>query len=216
MSIWPLLDKVLREYNAKYSLIDVPINVDELRLILEPLSKVDRMYYEEIECDTEHVLASVMFYTAGLGLYSGKGTYARIQYVRNLNLCWKRFAVCKEMYQCVLDDTNEKRTNSTVRFLAVVDRLSSDFYEVLADENDAEVDVRQAYSTELIAELFALETLFPYELRRKFFDAYDEHKITDYQLAYRFKIPEEMVNFCMKNDTYSSSVQRGRDLIDCI
>lgn len=212
MTIWKPVDDILKWYNDTHSLIKVPISIDVLREKMEEMAVVDRVIWEEVGCETEHVIAQVTFHKAALGLYAGTGDYARIQYVESQNLCWRRFIMCKEMYQCILDDTQEKRTINTAQVITLIDNLSSDLVDVLANED--EDDGRQAYNTELFAEIFAIETLFPYELRRTFFGDYDENKITDYQLAVRFRVPQDIVKEAMTNATYSSAIARGRALVD--
>jgi len=210
MSIWQPVDEILLWYHKTHDLKLVPISVSKLREKMEPMASVDKIYWEEVDCETENVIAQVSFYEASTGVYAGNGEYARIQYVRSNNDCWSRFVICKEMYQCILDDTKEKRTGDRNKVLALIDNLSSDFIDVLAGE----VDVREAYNTEIIAEVFAIETLFPYELRRKYFNDYDVGRISDYQIAVRYKLPEEVVREVMTNATYSSAIHRGRELVD--
>lgn len=76
-------------------------------------------------------------------------SHAEIRYVDNLNECWRRFAVCKELAHLVMDE------NQGMRAATVEDQLAMAY----AISNDAKPDVE--LSSEQFAWFVAAELLLP-------------------------------------------------------
>lgn len=192
---------VLAEYHATHDLRDVPILVDHLRPMMEQRGFADRIVWEEYDFPAKNIAAMVSFYQAAMGTYIRIGDYARIQFSKYLNLCWQRFAVCKEMYHTILDAGQATRVTD----MAGLHKLS----ESLVSYATTRMSDFPPYDTEGEAEILALETLFPLELRLHHKKAYDEGLVTDYQLALRYRIPEEYARMGMYVN-YISSIERAR------
>jgi hypothetical protein len=205
MSLFDPVNAVLKRYHAQFDLTNLVIKVDDLRSIFEELGYVDTIIWERFNFDSKFILAQIQTYRAKSGVYKDKGTYARIQYSFNLNLCWRRFVVCKEMYHCLIDDTVEKRISSTAELLKLSEYLSDEFLEILAGEAGDSA----AFDTEKLAEIFAIETLFPMELRRTLCDPLDANEISEAQIAERYKVPVFYVKQGMRPE-YFSAVLRNR------
>lgn len=184
-----LLPVVLSAYHEQYSLRDVPIAVDYLRPIFEERGWVDRIYWEKFLFESAHIFAQVQFYRARSGVYGAEEDCALIQFSSSLNFCWSRFAICKEMYHALIDKDGSTRITTTQDLL----KLS----EVLVSESSARLAAFSPYLSEGAAEILALETLFPFELRLHYESRYREGEITDHQLATRFRIPEEYARMGM-------------------
>jgi len=212
MSFFSPVDAVLKKYHAEHDIREVEISVDLLKPIFQDIGYVDKIIWERFDLHTDIILAQIKTYKQNHGVYTEAGKYARIQYSSVLNHCWTRFILCKEMYHCIIDDDNQNKTRTTDELILLADHLTNSFLEVLSDEQD-EIETFHPYETERSAEIMALETLFPIELRRVHLDDYDAGLITDYQLALRYKIPEAYVQLAM-SDRYFSSVLRGRILVD--
>lgn len=207
MSLFDPVNAVLSRYHEKHDLTQLIIKVDDLRPIFEELGYVDTIVWERFNFDSKYIAAQIQTYQAQSGAYKDKGTYARIQYSFNLNFCWRRFVVCKEMYHCLIDDTDQKRIASSEALLKLSAYLSDDLLEILAGEADD--DVTAAVDTEKLAEIFAIETLFPMELRRSLCDPLDANEISESQIAERYKVPVEYVRQGMRPE-YFSAVMRNR------
>jgi len=212
MSFFDPVDLVLSQYHAAHDLKKVEISVDKLRPIFEQNGYVDRIYWEKINLETQFILAQIKTYDIPSSLYGNHDTYARIQYSRALNYCWTRFVLCKEMYHCMIDRPEANRTRNTDDLILLSDHLTNSFLEVLADEQE-DTDTFLPMDTEKSAEIMALETLFPIELRTHHCEAYDKELITDYQLALRYKIPQNYIQLAMSS-AYFSAVARGRNQVD--
>ena len=205
MGILKSVGSVLEAYHHYNDLGQVEVSVNKLRPIFEDQGYVDKIFWEKFLFDSKFILAQIKTYEADKGFYPGSGSYARIQISKNLNYCWTRFVLCKEMYHCILDKKIENRITSTDGLLTLSEYLSSELLEVVADENETFIP----FATEKLAEICAIETLFPFELLRVHCDDLDEGKITHRQLALRYRIPEDYVQIAM-SAKYFSAIGRGR------
>lgn len=191
-----LVPSLLTSYEATYGFRDVPIAVDYLRPMFEERGWVDKILWEEFLFDSEHIFAQVQFYQAQMGVYAGVGDYARIQFSSALNFCWRRFAICKEMFHAIIDRDQATRITTSDQLLKLA--------ELLVSPSSASMQQFSPFETEHQAEILALETLFPFELRSHFEERYRNGEITDHQLAIRFRIPEDYARMGMYPVYYQS------------
>jgi len=197
-----ILHGVLSQYHQQYGLADVPIKVDFLKPMIEERGCVDRIIWEKYDFEAKNIAAQISFFEAEMGVYAGVGQYARIQYSSSLNFSWQRYVVCKEMYHCIIDaSANDRVTN-----MAELNKLA----EYLVEGPSSAVEPFQAHSTEDFAEILALETLFPMELRTHHRADYDAGKITPLQLALRYRIPQGEARAAMYPN-YFASIQSLRE-----
>jgi hypothetical protein len=198
-----LVPSILGSYRKTYGLRDVPIAVDHLRPMIEERGWVDRIVWEEFDFPSKHIKAQVQFYKGNMGVYSGQGDYARIQYSSSLNFCWQRFAICKEMFHAFIDKNPKDRITTTPDLLKLAEMIVSD--------SSAFVQDFSPFDTEQSAEVLAVETLFPFELRERYEDRYRAGEISDRQLATRFRIPEDYARQAMYPSYFESirDVRRG-------
>ena len=196
------LPSILKQYHEAHDLRDVPVLVDHLRPMIEERGFADRIIWEAYDFPATNIAAQVSFYQGALGVYAGGGDYARIQYSASLNRCWERFAVCKEMFHCILDADPTNRVTGMDALL----KLS----ELLVSDASATLEAFAPHDSEQFAEILALETLFPLELRWHYREAYGAGLITDHQLALRYRIPEQYARVGM----YSNYIQRIEGLRD--
>jgi hypothetical protein len=192
---------ILSAYHSKHDLTQAPVKIDDLKPIFEERGYIDRIIWEEYDNPVKNIAAQIGFYKASLGIYKGDGDYARIQFSSSLNMCWKRFAICKEMYHCLIDN------NSTARITNTTDLMK--LAEFLVRNEPSVIEHFEPHDTEQLAELLALETLFPMELRQHHKADYDAGSITAHQLALRYRIPETYTEIAMYPN-YFASVQLRR------
>jgi len=191
-----LLPSLLTDYRNAHGLADVPIKADLLRPFVEQRGVVDRIVWEEFDYNSQTVLAKVEFYREHMGVYAGEGTYARVQYNSSLNFCWQRFVLVKEMCHCLIDDATASRVSDMQNLMKLGQMLVAPTY--------ASLEAFPPHESEHMAEIVAVETLFPIELRSHHKAAYDEGTVTDYQLALRYRIPEQYVRFAMLKNYYET------------
>lgn len=170
--------------------------------MIEERGFADRIVWEAYDFPATNIAAQVSFYQQQIGVYAGNADYARIQYSSSLNLCWSRFAVCKEMFHCILDIDANSRVTDFNGLMKLSELLVSDVASHLTDY--------QPHDTEQDAEILALEVLFPLELRRHHLEDYRKGLITDYQLALRYRIPEEYARLGMYAH-YVDQIERMRE-----
>lgn len=93
----------------------------------------------------------------------------------DLNNCWKRFVLCKEIFHIILDseeDWNSSLEDHLINFHGGITELES--------------EVSGSAQAELLAEIAAMEFLFPYKERI----ALNKNGYVDYSaIAERYKIP---------------------------
>lgn len=191
-----ILPDILTQYHQIHDLKQVPILVDPLRQIIEGRGYADRIFVERFLYESKLVIARVEFYRGEMGVYAGVGNYARVQFSNALNVCWTRFAVIKEMYHCLLDSHPANRVTDISGLMKLGQMLVSDSYATIEDY--------PPHHTEEWAEILALETLFPIELRSYHKEAYDKGEISPFELALRYRIPEMYVRQGMLKGYYES------------
>ncbi|WP_176498011.1 hypothetical protein [Sphingomonas sp. HMP6] len=200
-SLDEVLFGVLAQYHRQHDLTQVPVKVDLLRPMMEERGFADRIIWEKYDFAVRNIAAQIAFFRGAMGVYAGAGDYARIQYSSGLNFCWERFVLCKEMYHCIIDNSIGNRVTN----LADLMKLA----EYLVDDTVSTLEPFSPHGTEQDAEILALETLFPLELRQTHQPDYDAGKITDHQLALRYRIPEQYARLAMYPN-YNSVIKRIR------
>lgn len=204
-----VLSEVLAEYHEAHDLLKIPIKVVGLTPILTKRSGLARIFLESYDLPNggkpDQILARVMVHKKGTGAHPEiDGDYARVQYSSAINLSLRRFAVCKELWQVILDQTKEERVGD----IETLTRLG----QWLFSEDAFRVEDFKPGNTEFEAEILALETLFPLELRSRpeFMDALDNGKLGLNDLADQFKLPPHYVEQAMSDFYFSwASEQRG-------
>jgi hypothetical protein len=206
LAIDDLLLSVLTEYNRHHDLTQVPIKIDHLRPMMEARGFADQIIWEKYRFAVRAIAAQIAFFKQDMGVYRGMGDYARIQYSSDLNFCWERFVICKEMYHCIIDTNLKNRVTNMTDLLKLA--------EYLVDDTVSNLEPFSPHGTEQQAEILALETLFPLELRLHHQADYTANKITDHQLALRYRIPEYYARLAMYPN-YTRIVQgiRGNKLV---
>jgi hypothetical protein len=202
-----LLLSILSQYHLDHDLRKVPVKVDVLRPMMQDRGFVDRIVWERYEFAARNIAAQISFFDGSLGVYSGNGDYARIQYSSSLNFCWERFVLCKEMYHCILDASPKTGVSNLNDLLKLAEYLVADTVSSHAPFDP--------HGTEQDAEILALETLFPFELRSHYLQDYADGKITDHQLALRYRIPQEYARMAMYPN-YNNVIReiRGSKLVN--
>jgi hypothetical protein len=95
-----------------------------------------------------------------------------------LNYCWRRLVQCKELFQFILDRASD-RTIDVPRHLA---DLKPDF--------PLTTNYKPTVASEFLASVAAMEFLFPYTERLKYFGT----KALDKDIAETYKIPQAKVS----------------------
>lgn len=181
---------VMLEYSKRTDFSEVPIEIKFLRDIIRERSALTTLDWQLVKVKTKNVLGQVKFYySEPTGIRTNEPpTTAIIRFSESLNWCWQRFVVTKEMCHCLID-CDEDRVWNTDLLKKLAENLASKFsIAALRDK---------PLLSEHLAEMLALELLFPYELRRGFVTALKDGKITPYQLALRFRIPEQYAELSM-------------------
>ena len=106
------------------------------------------------------------------------GSWAAIHYSAQSNVCWRRFAICKEAIHLLIDNQSCHFTTDVV---SLIDQLVVG--GVL--QPDTPLD------SERMAEVAAIELLLPWRLRPDI-EAMSKAGATDYQIAFKCRVPQNI------------------------
>lgn len=113
---------------------------------------------------------------------------AVIVYSRNLNLCWRRLSVSKELAHLLIDTDKEFWLGYT-QMLPLL--LTNQIIKEAIPPN-----MSGALTSERLTLLMALELLLPWPIRGELEKLYSEGK-TDLDIAHYCKVPEHMIAYAM-------------------
>lgn len=201
------VSNILQNYHKETPLeqeiskIDAPIKTSRLKGMIEERGATDKIHLYETDYESDAILAMIQMNRSQTAGYSGDKDIAHIYFQKHLNFCWQRFVVCKEMYHCMLDRTEDERTSS----VSAIGRL----IELLGHDTTSVSGPFIPYETERAAEHMALETLFPVEYRLKLVDDYRNQKFTAAEIAKMFGIPKYYIPYSFQ-PTYLQNIEDYR------
>jgi hypothetical protein len=119
--------------------------------------------------------------SAVLGAFfkNGDGTYT-ICYASGLNYCWMRYTVCKELFHVILDREEYRNMD-----------LEAHITEVTVAFPDRESEPSASVRSEVLAEIAAMEFMFPYAERVQ--ELNGPHKDNCLAIAEKYKVPQVYV-----------------------
>lgn len=163
-----------KEIAEQYKLIcisgdDPQRSTDYLRECCQQYLKVK---IEEQCIDTDKENSAVL----GAFIRHGDGVYT-ICYAGWLNYCWKRFTVCKELFHVILDREEYRNMD-----------LEAHIMEVTVAFPDHDSDPSPSVRSELLAEIAAMEFMFPYAARVQ--ELNGPHKGNSLAIAEKYKVPQ--------------------------
>jgi Zn-dependent peptidase ImmA (M78 family) len=115
------------------------------------------------------------------------GNYV-ICFVNNLNYCWKRFVICKEVFHAVLDD--EICHNMDIG--SFIDEVMLSLPESMLLFSDPNWKASPSATLEMLAEIAAMEFMFPYDSRLAEINGIED-RVNYLEIAEKHKIPQVMV-----------------------
>lgn len=185
--------------------VDAPVKTALLKPMIEERGATDKIHLYETDYKSDTILAMIQMDRGVTAGYSGEQDIAHIYFQKNLNLCWRRFVVCKEMYHCMLDRTSDERTSSVSELGRLI--------ELLGHYTSSISGTFKPYETERVAENMALETLFPVEYRLKLVEDYWSGEVTAYQIAKMFCIPEYYISYSFQPSYLKAIVSYRKPLL---
>jgi hypothetical protein len=189
-----ILHSILTEYHRDHDLGLVPVKVDFLKSIIERRGIADRIDLFEVTFLSQTLAASIEIFDT---VNDQDKVVARIKVASTLDDYWKRIAICKEMYHCMIDCTVNLRVKSVDDLMLLTEGLTSRFSTAHFRRLRPDINPYNPLDTEAEAEFLALETLMPYELRRYHFESYHRGETSGTQLATRYRIPEPYIPIAM-------------------
>lgn len=163
------------QYTLTYLGADDPLrSVDNLLTTCETYLQTEiRLKQLAVHKDESAVLA---FYVNSQDPKTGKSSFD-ICYVQGLNHCWTRFVICKELFHVILDKPDYRNMD-----------IGGHIEEVTTSFPDADSEPCNSVAVELLAEVSAMEFLFPYSSRLQ--ELQGELKGNYYAIADKYKVPQ--------------------------
>jgi hypothetical protein len=201
-----ILYSILSEYHGDHDLAVAPVKVERLRPLIEQKGIAQKIEFYEVDFASRTLAASVEIFDRGKD-----GVLAQVKIAQEMDFYWKRIALCKEMYHCMIDCSENLRVKTFDELMALAQGLTSRFSPSHSKQMQPAVN---PLDTEAEAEFLAIETLFPFEIRQHHFAAYHQGKISPTKIAARFVIPEWYVPQVMSK-SYMNDVRamRGDKLV---
>ena len=193
---------ILEEYNRFVLSPDSrPVRMEELKPIISRYTEIDVRYYEvdwipQYDASTPH---STEGGASGDGHRQIKSKlfrfrdHAKIYYLKKgrITYCDQRFVVAKEMAHLLIDtpDSFTKSPSKLVR--------------ALVNEHDFSQGDGDSSVSELVAEVCAMELLFPWQERESFLQKLHDGEMTAWDIADYFKVTEKKITWILGADNHT-------------
>lgn len=167
------------------------LDVDKLiYTVLERLSKVSDIDTIELK------IVDCLPYNNLYGAVEFEGNVAKIYTSSNLNKCWERFTIVKEIVQLYIDHEYSYKKFKGVNVLNQLIDLSKEQDKFFID--GAKMDFENSYNDDVYPEfqaiIMATDLIFPYCKKDGFinniFDFIIEGRLKYYDIAYLMRMPE--------------------------
>jgi hypothetical protein len=200
-----VLHSVLSDYHRLHSLESFPVQVDDLRPLIEGKGIAKKIEWYEVTFYNRYLASSIQIYEKQGDLL------AQINIAKNMDYYWQRIALCKEMYHCMIDSSQRLRVKTIDELVSLTDGLTSEFSHSLLK---AMKPAKSALDTESEAMFLAIETLVPFEVRQQILEPYWAGKLSPTRMAAFFVVPEYYIPKIMDRD-YMAGVKtlRGSSLV---
>jgi Zn-dependent peptidase ImmA (M78 family) len=116
------------------------------------------------------------------GFYVNYPDRFEIVILQGQNKCWTRFVTCKELFHVILDGTESR----TIDIEGLIDEFTISFLET-------EHSATSSAATEILAEVAAMEFLFPYENRAAALEKCNDDPENYMEIARFYSIPRVLV-----------------------
>jgi len=167
-------DRVLRIYREQEGNGNFPIQIEPLVQIVKDDTGPEIKYRKRNQDQRGQIEGLLLRYES----------IAYIEYNSELNTCWRRFVVCKELCHLILDSP-EEYTKSLLRLVErlIGGQIPSKPMEDLASERMAQIAV--------------MELLFPHDLRRSVIEHFEKGRLSLLKVATVFRIPQKYAEICL-------------------
>lgn len=208
-----IVSGILQHYQNQFGLYPVtgknpPVHEADIAVRASNLMPhiLERGYVDEInifntEFRGQYIVAQVQVIQNVLVQPYNYQTVANIYLSDGQNLCWRRFAVCKEMFHCMIDPLESTRVTNLDQLKELLFLLTSDTTPLTGES--------QQLNSERLAELYALETLLPVEFRLHHLDDYRNGNLSAHDIACMYRVPEVYVELAFQ-EQYLRQARRLR------
>lgn len=181
--------------------VEFPILVDNIAKILIQNNVRDDIEFVPADMDMQNVKGFIREWETVPAPYSSEGKrMARIYYSDKLNDCWKRYICAKELIHLldgkfVAVDNPKKLSDLMIGMSTDLGPWLQTMAQGHPDDNPVRVPISAPCLVDYAAEWLAIPVLVPPTAQKKIVDQYSSNKMTAYDVAYLFRIPQKFVPF---------------------
>jgi len=174
------------------------IDIGELKDVISQYTNI-KITVKEVDWGAHRFLGTIQRFDTHATIYvAAKGKKGDVGKITH---CEQRFVIAKEMGHLVIDQPD----NLTVHAVSLIKELCNPIV--------AKFDSHQPLQSEYVAEIFAIETLFPYQTRQPHLERIRRGEDTALSVATHFRIPEKRVEMALEKD-YDNACREIYRLID--
>lgn len=173
-----------------------PVSVREIQAEIIEIGMVAEIHVDAVDLDKSISKGHIIIEDQREALHDDAHLVAQIRVDRDLNRCWIRYVTCKELMH-VFDNEDEVVSNA------------ERFHELMEEVDSPRMggDISPRYISEFSAMWMALLILCPRDARNEWKGRLERGEVTPYQVALRFRIPEDVVHGLM-DDYYERAYER--------
>ena len=196
---------VVQDVQAEHEQGHLPYQIETIRKAILRSVGAERMEIIEFDSPENPVLGKFVRYEMAPAPYALPETKIDIFYSQELNHCWRRFVVCKEMCHA-LENDEEMRVHTIDDLDRLIQALTlpSGASETLASF--------PPFSAEKFAEFAALELLCPLRDRRALIRNGGRDTMSDLQIATLFRVPVQFIDLLF-DPKYMAAVESTFTLV---
>lgn len=173
-----------------------PVAVRDIQAEIIEIGMVAEIHVDVVDLDQKISKGHIIIEDQREGLHDDPHLVAKIRVDRDLNRCWIRYVTCKELMHVF--DNEEEVVSDAERFHELMEEV---------DSPRMGGDMSPRYISEFGAMWMALLILCPRNARNEWKGRLERGEVTPYQVALRFRIPEDVVHGLM-DDYYERAYDR--------
>lgn len=147
---------------------------------------IGEVHFYPVDIERNISLGHILYENDRSSAYGAEFRIASIRYAHDLNRCWRRFVICKELMHAF--DTDEEKADTSEKFVQLLKDL---------ENPPPQSQMSAMYTSEFDALWKALAVLCPATLREKLKADWEAKVLSDYDVALSFRIPESYVAAAM-------------------
>lgn len=181
-SLAAVIETVRQEQAQGY----LPYTIPVIQRAISTVTQIDRIEITGFDSPGNPIHGKFVLYQSPPGVYAESEPKVEVFYSQELNYCWQRFVICKELCHA-LEEGDDTRVNTIEDLDKLVEAL------ILPPEASVQLSGFAPFNAERFAELAALELLCPRRDRKALMRSSNYSEMSEMQIATLFRIPTQFV-----------------------